>query len=357
MKTKFFLAGILLAGSIFTTNAQNVASTGTLTSGGSGAGASGSGTYYGYKAGQYATGSANTLIGSNAGGNTDLGNENTFVGTSSGNNNTTGSSNTFLGMSSGTTNTGDNNTLIGCRSGYNMVSGSDNTYVGFSSGRYLRGTQNICIGSNSGTATSSGSGARNIFIGYNSGYNNVTGSGNVFIGHNAGSGSTGSNKLIIENTNNITTPLIWGDFSTDQVKLNGKVGVGGITTFPTTAGSANVSAYQLFVKGGILTEEVRVMLQSTWADYVFEEGYALPTLKEVESFINENGHLPNVPSAAQVAQDGIELGQIATIQQEKIEELTLYIIQQQKEIEEMKAQHQKDVEELKAMVKQLLEKE
>jgi len=53
-------------------------------------------------------------------------------------------------------------------------------------------------------------------------------------------------------------------------------------------------------------------------------------LQDVEHFIKANGHLPNVPSAKQVAADGIELGNISKIQQEKIEELTLYIIEQNK---------------------------
>lgn len=101
-------------------------------------------------------------------------------------------------------------------------------------------------------------------------------------------------------------------------------------------------------------------LQSGWADYVFEEGYKLPTLEEVECFIKENGYLPNVPSAEEIAVNGIELGEIAKIQQEKIEELTLYVIEQNKLAEQQQQQidaQQKQIDELKAIVKQLLEKE
>jgi hypothetical protein len=94
--------------------------------------------------------------------------------------------------------------------------------------------------------------------------------------------------------------------------------------------------YRLSVKGRIRAEEVKVY--NTWADYVFNKNYNLPPLKEVEGYIKENGHLPNVPSAKEVTEKGLELGEMAKIQQEKIEELTLYLIQQNKEIEELKLQ-------------------
>lgn len=118
------------------------------------------------------------------------------------------------------------------------------------------------------------------------------------------------------------------------VGTTGRVGIG-TTNTPTTIGGENISAYRLFVAGGILAEEVRV--RTGWADYVFKDDYKLPTLFEVEAFIIENGHLPNVPSAKKVEEQGIELGEIARIQQEKIEELTLYMIEMQKEIADLKS--------------------
>lgn len=121
-----------------------------------------------------------------------------------------------------------------------------------------------------------------------------------------------------------------------KIRTDGKVGIGGVSTFPSNALYNN---YSLFVTGGMLADEVRVALSSsgTWADYVFAKDYKLKTLSEVESFIKENGHLPNVPSAAQVKEEGINVAQMATIQQEKIEELTLYIIEQNKRIEALEA--------------------
>ncbi|PIF33467.1 hypothetical protein CLU81_4081 [Flavobacterium sp. 9] len=96
------------------------------------------------------------------------------------------------------------------------------------------------------------------------------------------------------------------------------------------------TSYKLSVKGKIRAEEIKVY--NTWADYVFNPSYKLPTLQEVESYITKNGHLQNVPSAKEITEKGLELGEMAKIQQEKIEELTLYLIQQNKEIEELKAQ-------------------
>ena len=105
-------------------------------------------------------------------------------------------------------------------------------------------------------------------------------------------------------------------------------------------GTANFTdgadTYRLSVKGKVRAEEVKVY--NTWADYVFSPAYELPTLKQVESYITQNGHLPNVPSAKEITEKGLPLGEMAKIQQEKIEELTLYLIQQNKEIEELKSQ-------------------
>lgn len=119
-------------------------------------------------------------------------------------------------------------------------------------------------------------------------------------------------------------------------KLNGQVGIGQtFGSFPTTVGSVDVSNYKLFVNGGVLANEIRV--RTGWADYVFAKDYALKPIAEVEKFIASKGHLPNVPSATEVADSGINVGDMARIQQEKIEELMLYIIQQNKRIEALEA--------------------
>ena len=95
--------------------------------------------------------------------------------------------------------------------------------------------------------------------------------------------------------------------------------------------------------------KVRVTTEG-WADYVFKKDYDLPTLEEVEQHITEKGHLKDIPSAAQVEKEGIDLGKMNTKLLAKIEELTLYILQQQKEIQqqhEQIRQLQKGLEKLK----------
>jgi len=100
----------------------------------------------------------------------------------------------------------------------------------------------------------------------------------------------------------------------------GRVGMG-------AAPNANAN---LTVKGTILTEQVRVRLQANWPDYVFLASYRLAPLAEVEQYIRTHGHLPNVPSAAQVQQEGVELGAMNARLLEKVEELTLYLIEEKK---------------------------
>jgi hypothetical protein len=104
----------------------------------------------------------------------------------------------------------------------------------------------------------------------------------------------------------------------------GKVGIG--TTTPDE---------KLSVNGKIHAKEVRVDLIG-WPDYVFNNDYLLPTIQEVEDHINTNGHLINIPSAKDVEEKGILLGEMNAKLLEKIEELTLYTIQQQKELEAQK---------------------
>lgn len=263
------------------------------------------------------------------------------IGTGTGQYSTSGNS-VYLGAFAGqgtltTANTGNFNTCVGYFSGNKISTGVYNVFLGNLTGiNNTTGNYNTFIGERSGYTNDTGT--NNVFLGRQSGFLN-TGSSNVFLGYQAGYNETGSNKLYIDNSNT-ATPLVWGDFAADQLKLNGKVGIGAVTTFPTSAGGVSVANYSLFVTGGILSDEVRVNLSSggTWADYVFNKDYNLKPLSEVESFIKDNGHLPNVPSAAQVKEEGIALGEMAKIQQEKIEELTLYIIALNKKLEAQQKQ-------------------
>ena len=145
------------------------------------------------------------------------------------------------------------------------------------------------------------------------------GAGDLLIGVTHGSVSNRSVKFI--STNDVLMTIF----------DNGRVGIG-TTDIP--------SAYKLAVADGIITEKVKVAIEgsSQWADYVFEKDYQLRSLQEVESFISENGHLPDVPSAEEVVNSGIDLGTMNATLLRKIEENTLYLIQLQKENQALKSE-------------------
>ena len=95
---------------------------------------------------------------------------------------------------------------------------------------------------------------------------------------------------------------------------------------------------RLLVDGGILAGEIEVIDMDNWPDYVFLPDYEAPTAAELETFIQQHGHLPGVPSAAEVKENGLNLGEMQARLLEKIEELTLIVIEQQKQIDSLKEQ-------------------
>ncbi len=114
-----------------------------------------------------------------------------------------------------------------------------------------------------------------------------------------------------------------------NILTNSNIGIG------TSSFIDGTDTYKLSVNGKIRANAVKVY--TDWADFVFEDTYKLPTLEEVENYINKNGHLKNIPSAKEVEENGIELGEMNKLLLQKIEELTLYTIQLKKEIDELKA--------------------
>ena len=168
--------------------------------------------------------STNLFIGNDAGRdnveNFPDGNWNTFLGSLSGSANTSGSRNTYLGYLTGNDNsTGDNNVAIGTSSGHANEIGSGNTSMGtYSLESMDGGDNNVALGL--AAARFKTSGDENVFIGSYAGENNATGNGNVFIGYRTGENSTESYKLIIDNSST-TEPLIEGDFSTNDLQING----------------------------------------------------------------------------------------------------------------------------------------
>jgi hypothetical protein len=104
-----------------------------------------------------------------------------------------------------------------------------------------------------------------------------------------------------------------------------------------------VSGYALAIAGYTLTDELVIENPSAWPDYVFETGYNLAPLAEVEQFIKTNKHLPDVPSAEDVKQNGLKVGDMNAILLKKVEELTLHMIRLEKDNKRL----QEEVTELK----------
>ncbi|NQX41310.1 hypothetical protein SAMN05421820_107148 [Pedobacter steynii] len=96
-------------------------------------------------------------------------------------------------------------------------------------------------------------------------------------------------------------------------------------------GTQDTNGYKLAVKGGIIAESVKVQILPAWPDYVFAKSYQLSDLSDTERFIKENGHLPGIPSASEVKANGIDLGEMNAKLLQKIEELTLHLIQKEKQ--------------------------
>ncbi|RYZ98680.1 MAG: hypothetical protein EOP47_18745 [Sphingobacteriaceae bacterium] len=142
---------------------------------------------------------------------------------------------------------------------------------------------------------------------------------NAFLG-----GPNNGNTVSLGTTGNMPIVLYTNNANRFFVAGNGNIGIG--TDNPT---------YKLSVNGNVRSKEV--VVESAWADYVFDENYELRSLDAVEKFIETNKHLPGIPSAKEIQQNGLNVGELQTKMMEKIEELTLYIIQLKKELDALKS--------------------
>ncbi len=97
-------------------------------------------------------------------------------------------------------------------------------------------------------------------------------------------------------------------------------------------GTSDTRGYELAVKGKILSEELKIRTFANWPDYVFDAQYELKSLSELEAAIKKNGHLPNLPSAEEVKENGFNVSEMNASLLEKVEELTLYLIELDKKV-------------------------
>jgi hypothetical protein len=120
-----------------------------------------------------------------------------------------------------------------------------------------------------------------------------------------------------------------------QFSPNGNTGM--VITSPGNVGIGTTNpTYKLSVNGTIQAKEIRV--ETGWADYVFAPGFTLRPLSEVDTYIRQNQHLPDVTSAAEIQKDGLQVGKQMTEMMQKIEEMTLYLIDLKKENDNLRAE-------------------
>ncbi|HMO62549.1 MAG TPA: hypothetical protein PKC39_15550 [Ferruginibacter sp.] len=317
------------------------------------------------------------------------GNENVAIGTTALRENRSGNRNTVIGREGLRNDTsGHNNVVIGYQSGYNNFNGSNNVFIGYQAGYNEVGSNKLYI-ANSATATPLIAGDFNtgrLGIGTTSNPTDKleiagsvkihdtlkipTGAGagkiltsdslgnatwqNITTGSTSESGwSVQGNSGTIAATDFIGTtdnaPLTFRTNNVEQMRIDagGRIGIGTVNT--------NDTAFRLFVEKGIHTRRVKVD-QEEWADFVFGEDYKLPSIAELETFIKKNHHLPGIQSEAEVKREGVDLGKNQAALLQKIEELTLYIIEQHQKIEALQKQNsqmnnlQYEVDELKKLL-------
>ncbi|MEY3416552.1 MAG: hypothetical protein RL060_663 [Bacteroidota bacterium] len=122
-----------------------------------------------------------------------------------------------------------------------------------------------------------------------------------------------------------------------DLSVTGNLSVGNVS-FQNTEKTQLDMKGNLRVLGKIATTEVCVNPSSSWCDYVFEESYPLMPLKDLKQYIGHHKHLPEVPTSEEVKRDGVNLGEINVTYLKKIEELTLYILQQQQQLDLLQGQ-------------------
>jgi hypothetical protein len=323
------------------------------------------------------SGFANTFMGESSGSLNTSGTNNMFLGAASGAGNVVGNSGTFIGVNAGRFSNADGNSFVGAAAGYSTTSGTGNAGFGSGSG-YLNttGSQNVFLGANAGFNVTTGSG--NVFIGNGANTSSATVTNSVAIGSNAivaasntivlGSGATtitgaglgtgsglrfanltslsattatsGSTKVLsVDGSGNVILVALAGATTTS---VNGPVAEStwknqdgylyNNSTNGVVINGTGLDGNALIVKGGVLSKEVNVKVEGaeSWPDYVFKPSYKRMSLEEVEKFISINGHLPNVASANEMAATGNNLNKTDIKLLEKVEELTLYLLEMKK---------------------------
>ncbi len=338
------------------------------------------------------TGNGNFFLGSDAGRDNTTGTRNVFTGISSGKGNVAGTDNLFMGFNTAPVSNGNLNVYLGSSAGFSQTTGDYNTFVGTGSGsNMVTGRLNTLIGYDAQATTGVENG---IAIGAQS---RVTANNSIVLGRagtNVGIGNTAPTALLeITSGSSTSTGLKFTNVTSASAttavggsKVLSVDGAGNVVLVALTSGTVNsvggpvaektwkeqdgylynnstngvvingtgLDGNSLIVKGGVLSKEVNVKVEGSesWPDYVFKPSYKRMTLDEVEKFININGHLPNVASATEMAATGNNLNKTDIKLLEKVEELTLYLLEMKKSNEAQNA----EIQNLKKQVKSLRRK-
>jgi trimeric autotransporter adhesin len=344
----------------------------------------GSNTFVGTYSGRFnTTGSSNSFFGYTAGNSNTMGGGNTFIGTGAGYDNSTGQNNSLFGFYAGLNNTtGSNNVMLGVTAGFANTTGQANCFAGNDAGYYnTSGNYNTFFGNSAGKNNSTGS--RNTYLGI---YAGGIGTNSADLLNATAIGSYAyvgvSNGLVLGDTTNVKVGigtaypnqkltlrgnmnfvaydnslrlknqpfLHFNEHESLALGLGAKIPAGAEKTLVLGSDKTSLQipgildAYQpntgqfltINEQGRVMLTQPRVQVASIadWSDKVFEPGYALRPLGEVEAFVKKHKHLPGVPSAESMVTEGMEAAAFNAKLLEKIEELTLYVVALEKKYEE-----------------------
>ncbi|MFZ1529535.1 MAG: hypothetical protein WAT19_12330 [Ferruginibacter sp.] len=214
------------------------------------------------------------------------------------------------------------NPQLGATLGY--VPASDYFYVSNGTGAYFTPT-------GLGISTTSPVSKFHVVNGQDAGLGNTTNGFAMFGAGNSINVVVDNNEILARN-NSLASDLFIQNDAGGVIMCaaeQGAVGIGVNSSASIPAG------YLLAVDGKIISEELKVQLSGNWPDYVFKNGYKLKSFDELRGFIAQNNHLPNIPAAAEVEKNGIEVGDMQKRMMEKIEELTLYVLELETRIKAM----------------------
>lgn len=165
----------------------------------------------------------------------------------------------------------------------------------------------------------------------------ITVAGNANNGDATGKLILGTRRLFEKGTG---TGVTWNYGDDLTIDGNGFIGIN----------TSDTKGYRFAVNGSAIATSMTVKLNQSWPDYVFKKDYQLPSLTEVKTYIDQNHHLPEMPSEQEVIKDGINLGEMNKLLTEKVEELMLYMIRKDEQI----TKQQEQIDELKEQLKRVI---